>query len=187
MSTSRLPLTLPIGLANSAADKYEPFSSITQKSLLYALKEHGLSLSAVETEDMMRAYDSLSTFPDVKPALEALGKEGDFTSVFFSQGTYAMVHASVTKSPDLSPYSTSLFKDIVVVEEIEKFKASQAGKSFRGARMIWTVLRAHGNRQIAESMRECITIKKQYPNLICGFDCVGQEDRGRLKERHGST
>lgn len=69
----------------------------------------------------MRAYDSLSTFPDVKPALEALAKEQDITSVFFSQGTYAMVSASVTKSPDLSPHA-SAFKDIIVVEEIKKFK-----------------------------------------------------------------
>lgn len=64
-------------------------------------------------------------------------------------------------------------------DEIEKFKATEAGKTFRGARMIWTVIRAYGNREIAESMKECIRVKKQLPHLICGFDCVGQEDRGR--------
>jgi 2-haloacid dehalogenase len=69
----------------------------------------------------MRAYDLLSTFPDVKPALEALAKETDVTSVVFSQGTYDMVSASVNKSPDLSPHA-SLFKDIVVIEETKKFK-----------------------------------------------------------------
>jgi 2-haloacid dehalogenase len=69
----------------------------------------------------MRAYDSLSAFPDVKPALKALGEDPNIISVFFSQGTYAMVSASVNKSPDLGP-SASVFKEIIVVEETEKFK-----------------------------------------------------------------
>ncbi|KAK4936264.1 hypothetical protein LTR66_015361 [Elasticomyces elasticus] len=64
-------------------------------------------------------------------------------------------------------------------EEIEKFKKTEKGKSFKGCRMIWTIIRVFDNRMIAESMKECIAIKKKYPHLICGFDCVGQEDGGR--------
>lgn len=64
-------------------------------------------------------------------------------------------------------------------EEIENFKKIEAGKSFRGARMIWTVVRHSDNRSIAESMKECIRIKQKFPSLICGFDFVGQEDKGR--------
>jgi len=64
-------------------------------------------------------------------------------------------------------------------EEIEKFKKTQAGKSFKGARMIWTIIRFFDNRMIAENMKQCIAIKKKFPQLICGFDCVGQEDNGR--------
>lgn len=67
-------------------------------------------------------------------------------------------------------------------EEIEKFKQSDIGKSFKGCRMIWTIIRAFDNRMIADSMRQCIAIKKKYPHLIAGFDCVGQEDTGRTLE-----
>lgn len=64
-------------------------------------------------------------------------------------------------------------------EEIEKFKKTEQGKNFKGARMIWTVVRAMDTRFVAESMKECIRLKKKYPHLICGFDFVGQEDAGR--------
>lgn len=67
----------------------------------------------------------------------------------------------------------------VIAEELEKFKKTDAGKAFKGFRVIWTVLRMFDNRKIAEGMRECIMLKKKFPQLICGFDCVGQEDNGR--------
>ena len=69
----------------------------------------------------MKAYDSLSTFPDVAPALKEIKKLSHIYPVVFSNGTQAMVSASVNKSPDLGPYA-SVFKDIVVVEEIRCFK-----------------------------------------------------------------
>lgn len=66
-------------------------------------------------------------------------------------------------------------------DEIDKFKQSELGKKvgFRGCRMIWTVIRAFDNRMVAHSMKDCIEIKHKFPELICGFDCVGQEDAGR--------
>ncbi|KAK5005632.1 hypothetical protein LTR28_007473 [Elasticomyces elasticus] len=67
----------------------------------------------------------------------------------------------------------------VLDEEIEAFKRTEAGKEFWGARMIWTTLRSFGTRQIIESMKQCIDMKFAYPDLIAGFDLVGQEDLGR--------
>jgi len=64
-------------------------------------------------------------------------------------------------------------------EEIDKFKKTDLGKNFKGCRMIWTIIRIFDNRMIAENMKECIAIKKKFPQLLCGFDCVGQEDNGR--------
>lgn len=64
-------------------------------------------------------------------------------------------------------------------DEIEKFKKTEQGKSFKGARMIWTVVRRSDTRSIAESMKECVRIKKKFPHLVCGFDFVAQEDKGR--------
>jgi len=103
------------------SDQYEDFSKITNRSLLHALAECKVSLQDKDIEELMKAYDSLSTFPDVGPALEALKKKDNIHAVVFSNGTHTMVSSSVNKSPDLKPYS-SVFKDIVVIEEIKKFK-----------------------------------------------------------------
>lgn len=64
-------------------------------------------------------------------------------------------------------------------EEIEKFKMTERGRGFYGARMIWTVVRTSDNRAMVENMRECIRVKKAMPHIIAGFDYVGQEDKGR--------
>ncbi|PGH07550.1 hypothetical protein AJ79_06220 [Helicocarpus griseus UAMH5409] len=63
--------------------------------------------------------------------------------------------------------------------EIEKFKSSPEGDGFHGARMIWSTLRTLSNRRIAENMKHCIAIKQKFPNLIAGYDVVGQEEKGR--------
>ncbi|KAF4637633.1 hypothetical protein G7Y89_g461 [Cudoniella acicularis] len=70
-----------------------------------------------------------------------------------------------------------LFK--VFGEEIEKFKSSEEGKGFWGARIIWTGLRVLDTRKIVEDMDACIAIKLAYPHLISGYDLAGQEDAGR--------
>lgn len=85
----------------------------------------------------MHAYDSLSTFPDVEPALKSLSSDPSIDAYIFSNGTNAMVSTSVNQSPSLSPFA-SVFKDLVTVEEIETYKpnpqvyqhlAKKAGKS----------------------------------------------------------
>ncbi|KAF2220034.1 haloacid dehalogenase, type II [Elsinoe ampelina] len=101
--------------------KYEPFSTLTRRSLLHAVAEHSLSLSDSDVDDLMTAYDSLSIFPDVSGCLTSLQNKSDISAVVFSNGTKEMVANSVHKSPDLSPYA-STFQDIVVVEKVKKFK-----------------------------------------------------------------
>lgn len=64
-------------------------------------------------------------------------------------------------------------------EEIERFKASEEGKTFWGCRMIWTGIRAMDTRGIVEDMDHAIMVKMAYPHLIAGYDLVGQEDGGR--------
>ncbi|KAJ5814621.1 hypothetical protein N7474_006398 [Penicillium riverlandense] len=67
----------------------------------------------------------------------------------------------------------------VVEEEVARFKTTEEGKNFYEARIIWTTIRRFSNKEIIESMKECIAIKQAFPDLICGFDLVGQEDQGR--------
>lgn len=69
----------------------------------------------------MKAYDNLSTFPDVAPALKALANENGLTAVVFSNGTKSMVTNSVRLSPDLGPHA-DVFESIVTVDEVKCFK-----------------------------------------------------------------
>ena len=85
------------------------------------MADSSLALDDDSAEALMKAYDSLSTFPDVSPALRAIANEADITAVVFSNGTNSMVTNSVQSSPDLGPHA-NVFKDIVTVEEIECFK-----------------------------------------------------------------
>ena len=76
---------------------------------------------------------------------------------------------------------TRSYKDFFRIfgDELAKFKATDLGKSFWGGRFIWTALRIQGKKLIVQSMKDCIEVKKAYPDLIAGFDLVGQEDLGR--------
>ncbi|RPA94313.1 Metallo-dependent hydrolase [Choiromyces venosus 120613-1] len=71
--------------------------------------------------------------------------------------------------------------DVIKVfsEVIEDYKSSPEGRGFWGARMIWTSIRRFDQDTIIASMKECVEAKKLYPNVIAGFDLVGQEDLGR--------
>lgn len=111
-------LTIP---TNINTEQYEDFSRVTLRSLRHALAESSVSLEQKDIDDLMKAYDSLSIFPDVAPALEAISKRNDLFPVVFSNGTHTMVSNSVNKSPDLSKHA-SVFKDIVVVEEPKRYK-----------------------------------------------------------------
>lgn len=73
----------------------------------------------------MKAYDNLSTFPDVQPILTKLSQIPTLTAVVFSNGTQSMVSKSVNSSPDLSPHA-SVFKDIISVESIKAYKPAPA-------------------------------------------------------------
>lgn len=105
----------------NSMNQYQPFSDITRNSLDHALADFDLSLDDKSTSQLMKAYDSLSTFPDVSPALKALADETGITAVVFSNGTNSMVTNSVQSSPDLGPHA-SVFKEIVTVEQVKCFK-----------------------------------------------------------------
>ncbi|CAF9927033.1 hypothetical protein IMSHALPRED_007104 [Imshaugia aleurites] len=105
----------------NSMNQYQPFSDITRNSLNHALADSDLSLDNKSISNLMKAYDSLSTFADVPPALKALADAPDVTAVVFSNGTNAMVTNSVHSSPDLGPHA-DVFREIVTVEEVKCFK-----------------------------------------------------------------
>ena len=90
----------------------------------------------------------------------------DFITPFFREGR---------AEPDVG-YESMM---AVMEQELEAFKASDEGNGFWGARIIWTAIRSKGTKDIVEDMKECIRIKQLFPDLICGYDLVGQEELGR--------
>ena len=64
-------------------EQYQPFSNVTRSSLQHALAEHAVSLEEAGIESLMQAYDSLSTFPDVEPALKELSSNERVSCVVF--------------------------------------------------------------------------------------------------------
>ena len=67
----------------------------------------------------------------------------------------------------------------VFSEELKNFQATEEGRDFWGYRIIWTSLRSWGRKKVVDHMKQCILMKKAYPELIAGYDVVGQEDMGR--------
>ncbi|KAL2072204.1 hypothetical protein VTL71DRAFT_11547 [Oculimacula yallundae] len=100
---------------------YKPFSDITHASLQHALAESSVTLSEDDISSLMKAYDSLSTFPDVAPGLKTVSTVPSIHAYVFSNGTDTMVRSSVTQSPSLSSYA-SVFKDLITVEDVQVYK-----------------------------------------------------------------
>ncbi|KAF2401801.1 Metallo-dependent hydrolase [Trichodelitschia bisporula] len=92
---------------------------------------------------------------------------------------YADVRAVFYDPTSNDPSATFAGWFQAISDEVEAFKNSEEGKGFWGLRIIWTAVRHQDTPVILQAMRECIKIKKQFPELIAGFDFVGQEDLGR--------
>jgi 2-haloacid dehalogenase len=116
-------------LAEAVIEVYEPFSEITHKALFHAVKDAKQTISPEFATELMQAYDSLDTFPDVESALKSFSQldKAKVNAVIFSNGTRQMVNASMQGSPSIHAQS-SLFSQHVVVDdippEIRKYKPS---------------------------------------------------------------
>lgn len=91
----------------------------------------------------------------------------------------AVLSSAITLEGKDVPEKNNTELSRVLNETIESFMASEESKGFWGARMIWTAMRHHPTSNIIDDMKQCIAVKKRYPNLIAGYDVVGQEDLGR--------
>ncbi|CEJ54412.1 hypothetical protein PMG11_00726 [Penicillium brasilianum] len=109
----------------NSMERYEDFSNITRNALLHALAENGEQLGDSEIASLMEAYDDLSTFPDVSPALDRIAADPTFHAVVFSNGAKAMVSNSVMQSKDLAPHA-GVFQDLITVDEVQHYKPSRA-------------------------------------------------------------
>jgi 2-haloacid dehalogenase len=88
------PIPARIHMANEQHEPLQAFSAVTLQSLHHALAESSENLSKEAIEKLMKAYDSLDTFPDVEPALKAVAADPSIDTYVFSNGTDAMVSSA---------------------------------------------------------------------------------------------
>lgn len=100
---------------------YKDFNLVTEASLKQALTENSASLSANDTQAVMRAYDSLAVFADAVPALETLKTSPALDAFVFSNGIQTMLSASVNKSRSFAPFA-QVIKGLVSVDDVKVFK-----------------------------------------------------------------
>lgn len=95
----------------------------------------------------MKAYDSLSTFPDVEPTLNRVAAEPTIRAVVFSNGTEKMVTDSVQHLRGLAPHA-SILRNLITADEISMYKPSsdiyyhlveRVGKELGQTNEVWLV------------------------------------------------
>ncbi len=109
---------LQYSLMRSLMGRHRDFWGLTEDGLVWATKNLQLDLTADKKKQLMEAYLSLAAFPDVKPGLEALKKQGVKLAIL-SNGEPKMLEAAA-KSAGIR----DLLDDIISVEEVKIFKVS---------------------------------------------------------------
>jgi 2-haloacid dehalogenase len=109
---------LQYSLLRTAMGRHRDFWGLTEDGLVWAAKNLQLDLTADKKKQLMDAYLSLAAFPDVKPGLEALKKDGIKLAIL-SNGEPKMLEAAA-KSAGIR----DALDDIISVEEVKVFKAN---------------------------------------------------------------
>ena len=109
---------LQYSLMRSLMGRHRDFWGLTEDGLMWASKNLQLDLTADKKKQLMDAYLSLAAFPDVKPGLEALKKQGIKLAIL-SNGEPRMLEAAA-KSAGIR----DLLDEIISVEEVKIFKVS---------------------------------------------------------------
>jgi len=109
---------LQYSLMRSLMGRHRDFWGLTEDGLVWATKNLQLDLTVDKKKQLMDAYLSLAAFPDVKPGLEALKKQGIKLAIL-SNGEPKMLEAAA-KSAGIR----DLLDDVISVEEVKIFKGS---------------------------------------------------------------
>jgi 2-haloacid dehalogenase len=98
----------------SLMKRYVDFWTVTDEALRFALKHHGIKLSARQQAVILEAYLHLSTYAEIPATLEALAPR---SCVILSNGSPAMLEAAVTSSG-----LTGRFAHILSVDPLQVYK-----------------------------------------------------------------
>lgn len=109
---------LQYSLLRSLMGRHKDFWQLTEDGLVFATKSLKLDLTPDKRKRLMESYLSLAAFPDVKPGLEALKKQGVKLAIL-SNGEPKMLQAAAE-----SAGINQLLDTIISVEEVKIFKVS---------------------------------------------------------------
>jgi len=144
--------------------KYQSFSEVTHNALLDTLRTYSVSLPPGAITALMKSYDSLSTFPDVPPALSALSTNPNAIPVIFTNGSSDMIDNSINHSASLSPYK-SCFTKVVSVQEMRRFKPDP---------LVYKFLAEQVGKKVPDEMGE-IWLVSSNPFDVVGARAVGMK------------
>jgi 2-haloacid dehalogenase len=94
----------------AAAGQYQDFWQVTRSALIFAAKKSQVVLSSNELDQLMTPYMQLTTWPDVKPALEQL-QNLNLRICFLSNLTGEMLAANMKYSGIEGYFETSISTD----------------------------------------------------------------------------
>src|SRR5499433_3922476 len=109
---------LQYSLMRSLMGRHRDFWGLTEDGLVWASKNLQLDLTADKKKQLMDAYLTLAAFPDVKPGLEALKKQGIRLAIL-SNGEPKMLFFFQAEDG-----IRDLLDEIISVEEVKIFKVS---------------------------------------------------------------
>jgi 2-haloacid dehalogenase len=120
---------LQYSLLRTTMGRHRDFWGLTEDGLVWASKNLKLDLTADKKKQLMDAYLSLAAFPDVKPGLEELKKQGVKLAIL-SNGEPKMLEAAA-KSAGIR----EVLDDVISVEEVKVFKANPRVYNLAAERM----------------------------------------------------
>jgi 2-haloacid dehalogenase len=109
---------LQYSLLRSLMGRHKDFWQLTDDGLVFAAKSLKLDLTPDRRKRLMDAYLGLAAFPDVRPGLEALRKQGVRLAIL-SNGEPRMLEAAARSAGIFD-----LLETIISVEEVKIFKVS---------------------------------------------------------------
>src|SRR6201993_3818827 len=109
---------LQYSLMRSLMGRHRDFWGLTEDGLVWASKSLKVDLTADKKKQLMDVYLQLAAFPDVKPGLEALKRQGIRLAIL-SNGEPKMLETAA-KSAGIH----DLLDEIISVEEVKIFKPS---------------------------------------------------------------
>lgn len=102
----------------SLMGRYEDFWAVTEAALRYAVRRLGITASPAQLASLMDAYLRLACFPEVRTALEGLGR---VPRAILSNGAPRMLEAAVRSSG-----LDSLLDHVISVDRVKVYKPAPA-------------------------------------------------------------